>query len=176
MKPFGSTRLIETFTSIRRRSLKLLALCLALAVVGVRPVSLSAQTSLGQISGTVSDATNSLVHGAQLTITETRTNQTYTATTDEHGFYIVTNLPIGNYTVAVKSTASAVRSVPASSSTPMPRSPVTSNSQSEPSPRRSASPQSPAKPSTPPAASSPTSSTPSRSKNCPSTAATTSSS
>jgi hypothetical protein len=96
-------RLTHALTPITTLSLKLIAVCLAVALIAFGPVLLNAQTSLGQISGTVTDATNSLVHGAQLTITETRTNQTYTATTDEHGFYIVTNLPIGDYTVAVKS-------------------------------------------------------------------------
>ena len=83
---------------------KLTLLSLVMLVMLSCSATLQAQTSLGQISGTVTDATNSLVAGASITATETRTNQTYTATTDGSGYFVITNLPIGDYTVEVKST------------------------------------------------------------------------
>jgi hypothetical protein len=93
----------ESCTSINTQFSKLRALGLALVILASLPASLHAQTSLGQIAGTVSDATGGVVKGATLTITETQTNETRTATSDDSGFYLSTNLPIGDYTVEVKS-------------------------------------------------------------------------
>jgi len=91
-------------SSIVSGFLKLSVVSLALGIMALCPGWLQAQTSLGQISGTVSDATNSVVRGAIITATETQTNEIHTATTDGSGFYVLTNLPIGDYTVEVKST------------------------------------------------------------------------
>ena len=98
-----SKKLIESLSLIDARFFKMSVLSLAMVTMAFGSGSLQAQTSLGQISGTVTDATNSVVRGALLTVTETQTNQIHTATTDEGGFYILTNLPIGDYTVEVKS-------------------------------------------------------------------------
>jgi Carboxypeptidase regulatory-like domain len=65
------------------------------------PRPLQAQTSQGQISGNVTDATGSVIPGAALTITDVGTEAVHTIVTDSSGFYVVTNLPIGDYTVAV---------------------------------------------------------------------------
>ena len=71
---------------------------LAAATHGVR-----AQTSLGQIAGTISDATGALIPTATVNITEVNTRSIHTVTTDANGFFVATNLPIGDYTVeAVK--------------------------------------------------------------------------
>jgi Carboxypeptidase regulatory-like domain len=79
-----------------------LRLSIALIAMTLCSAPLQGQTSLGQISGTLIDATNSSVAGASITITQIQTNQVWTATTDDKGFYIVTNLPIGDYTVETK--------------------------------------------------------------------------
>jgi hypothetical protein len=62
---------------------------------------LHAQTSLGQIAGNVTDSAGALVPGATITITAVGTQNVRTVLTDSSGFYVVTNLPIGDYTVAV---------------------------------------------------------------------------
>ena len=67
-------------------------------------MSLHAQTSLGQIAGTVSDSTGAIIPGAEVSIANTGTGAVHTATTDGSGFFIVTNLPIGDYSVTVKKT------------------------------------------------------------------------
>jgi hypothetical protein len=63
-----------------------------------------AQTSFGQISGHVDDATGALVPGVTVTITEQSTHVVRTFTGDANGFYIATNLPIGIYTITVSHT------------------------------------------------------------------------
>ncbi|QNI38422.1 carboxypeptidase regulatory-like domain-containing protein [Edaphobacter sp. 4G125] len=63
-----------------------------------------AQTSFGQISGIVLDPSGAAVPDAAITITSTNTQATRTATSDSSGNYIVTNLPIGMYSISVTKT------------------------------------------------------------------------
>ena len=60
-----------------------------------------AQTSLGQIAGTITDATGALIPSATVKITGVSTQSVHTVTSDSNGFFIATNLPIGDYTVEV---------------------------------------------------------------------------
>lgn len=86
------------------RSMKLIcvgwmvALSLSFGLCG----TLNAQTSLGQIAGTVTDSTGSLLPGATITITNSGTQDIHTITSDNGGFFIVTNLPIGNYSIQIQ--------------------------------------------------------------------------
>ena len=64
--------------------------------------SLRAQTSLGQIAGTVSDATGAVIPNAAVTITDLGTQAVRSLVTDGSGFFVATNLPIGDYSVEVK--------------------------------------------------------------------------
>ncbi len=57
------------------------------------------QTVVGRISGTVQDANGASVPNASVKVTNNATNAERTATTDESGFYTVTNLPVGTYTI-----------------------------------------------------------------------------
>ena len=64
--------------------------------------SVSGQTVFGRISGTVSDSSGAVVPSATVTVTNSATNAARTAVTDEGGFYTVTNLPVGTYSVTVE--------------------------------------------------------------------------
>jgi len=57
------------------------------------------QSNFGRISGTVRDKTGAVIPNASITVTNTATNLTRTATADDGGFYTITNLPVGAYTV-----------------------------------------------------------------------------
>ncbi|HEX9003210.1 MAG TPA: carboxypeptidase-like regulatory domain-containing protein, partial [Blastocatellia bacterium] len=61
-----------------------------------------AQTNTGRISGTVTDAAGAAVPGVSVKITNEATQQARVAMTDSNGFYVATNLPVGNYTVTVE--------------------------------------------------------------------------
>ena len=74
------------------------ALLACLSVSG----SVMAQISTGQIAGTVSDTSGSVVAGATITIINSGTQAIHTATTDNSGFYVVSSLPIGDYSVEIK--------------------------------------------------------------------------
>lgn len=61
-----------------------------------------AQTSSGRISGTISDSTGAVVANANVTVADPTTNLSRSATTDENGYYTLTNLPVGAYSVSVE--------------------------------------------------------------------------
>ena len=76
-----------------------------LAVACVSTLSVffvSAQTIPGRISGTVTDSSGASVAGAHITITNDATALKWKALTDNGGFYLVTNLPVGTYNVDVE--------------------------------------------------------------------------
>ena len=73
---------------------RLLCVCLAIAMVAVfvlipNPASAQAVASL---TGVVTDQTGAVVSGALVTLIDTKTNQTYTAETNESGAYTFTKL------------------------------------------------------------------------------------
>ncbi len=74
---------------------------LFLTFTGVR---LSAQTLFGRISGTVTDQSGAVIAGAQVVITDTDTQAVRNVTTDDKGFYVSENLPIGPYSVSADQT------------------------------------------------------------------------
>ncbi|HXS96925.1 MAG TPA: carboxypeptidase regulatory-like domain-containing protein [Candidatus Limnocylindrales bacterium] len=60
-----------------------------------------AQTIVGRISGTVEDPSGAPVPSAKVTVTNTDTHLVRNLTTDDKGFYVADNLPIGTYSVLV---------------------------------------------------------------------------
>jgi hypothetical protein len=86
---------------MNRRIITTAAALLALICSGFSS-GLLAQTTTGRISGAVTDAGGALVPGVTVKITNEATQQPRSATTDSNGFYVVTNLPVGNYTVTVE--------------------------------------------------------------------------
>src|SRR5262245_29010667 len=62
----------------------------------------SAQRTTGDISGTVSDATNALLPGATVTAVCVDTNLTRTAITDSSGGYRIAELPVCTYRVTAE--------------------------------------------------------------------------
>ncbi len=62
---------------------------------------LTAQTNFGRISGTVTDPSGAAIPAAKVIITNTDTHAVRSLTTDDHGFYVSDNLPIGPYSVTV---------------------------------------------------------------------------
>lgn len=61
-----------------------------------------AQSTFGELVGTVKDPTGSVVVGATITVKNLGTSATRTATTDSTGTYTVVNLEPGNYEVSVE--------------------------------------------------------------------------
>ncbi|MFL6210099.1 MAG: carboxypeptidase regulatory-like domain-containing protein [Pyrinomonadaceae bacterium] len=76
--------------------------CVLLALLACGSLSVSAQTIFGRISGVVKDAAGAVIPGATVTATNVANNLMRTAATDDDGFYTVTNLPAGTYTIAAE--------------------------------------------------------------------------
>jgi len=88
--------------SLRPRSAAAIvcAAFLSLVVCG----SLLAQSDTAQISGFVKDPTGSVVPNATVTVTNEATGLERKTQTNETGYYVVSNLPPGSYTVTVEAT------------------------------------------------------------------------
>ncbi|HQU84554.1 MAG TPA: carboxypeptidase-like regulatory domain-containing protein, partial [Pyrinomonadaceae bacterium] len=84
----------------QERKILFLCLLLLLSIAGVR--SVSAQTTSGRISGTVTDSNGAVISNATVVVSDPATNLNRTVTTDENGFYTVTNLPVGTYSVSAE--------------------------------------------------------------------------
>src|ERR1051325_6695173 len=61
------------------------------------PCALLFGQAVSQISGTVKDSSGAVVPGVEVTATQTDTGIKRTVATDETGFYILPNLPLGPY-------------------------------------------------------------------------------
>jgi hypothetical protein len=88
------------FKKLFSRRIRITGCCMLLLVVAVNAAN--GQTIFGRISGTVTDANKAILPNAQVTVTNEATNFGRTVSTDENGYYVVTNLPAGAYTVAVQ--------------------------------------------------------------------------
>jgi hypothetical protein len=92
--PSTSQSFLKTAPVAEICAVVLLLICAGLSVQG--------QTIFGRIGGTVKDKAGAVIPNATVTVTNTATNLVRTANTDEGGFYTVTNLPVGNYSVLVE--------------------------------------------------------------------------
>ena len=82
----------------------LVVLCLLLAAANA-----PAQTTVSTIEGTIKDPQGSMVAGAQVTVKSAALGIERTATSDASGFYRVTALPAGIYSMSVSHTGFATR-------------------------------------------------------------------
>lgn len=69
------------------------------SIAGVR-----SQTVSGRVSGTVKDSSGAVVANASVSATNTANNLERKTTTDESGFYTLTNLPPGSYSITAEQT------------------------------------------------------------------------
>lgn len=81
------------------RRTKSLQICSVLLLTIVAFQITFAQTVVGRISGTVQDSNGASIPNASVKVTNNANNSERTVTTDEDGFYTVTNLPVGTYTI-----------------------------------------------------------------------------
>src|SRR5215217_7972609 len=73
------------------------------------PLSAPAQTTVSTIEGTIKDAQGSVVSGAQVAVKSPALGIERTATSDANGFYRITALPAGNYSLTISHTGFAPR-------------------------------------------------------------------
>jgi carboxypeptidase family protein/TonB-dependent receptor-like protein len=83
--------------SVRRASARFAGVLATVVVIGVLSAGVGFGQTVSQISGTVKDDSGAVVPGVQVTATQTETGFKKTAASDEAGYYILTNLPLGPY-------------------------------------------------------------------------------
>jgi hypothetical protein len=71
-------------------------------LVFLTTLALAAQTTTGTFFGVVRDSTGGLLPGAAVTATQTETSLTRKTVTDNQGEYLITNLPVGRYSLTVE--------------------------------------------------------------------------
>jgi hypothetical protein len=77
-------------------------LCNALAACLLIGAVCHAQSDFGSIVGFAKDPSGAVIPNAKMTITNEATGQDRSASTNESGYYVVTNLPPGVYTVTAE--------------------------------------------------------------------------
>jgi hypothetical protein len=83
-----------------QRGLKRTVMLLVLAALsGAAIPSLEAQTLKGTLLGTITDSSQAVVSGVNVSITEINTNFHRTEISNEEGFYVFANLDTGNYRI-----------------------------------------------------------------------------
>ena len=84
---------------MRQRQLRIAVLvsCFALLLLPC----VTADSAGGGVQGNVTDPKGAIVVGATVTITDSVTNQTFTALTDQQGHYKIEGLPAGTYSVTI---------------------------------------------------------------------------
>lgn len=71
------------------------------SLIDLNGLALAQVSTSGKISGTITDIRGDVVPGAAITITNAATNFEYTTVSNQDGFFVVTALPAGVYTVRV---------------------------------------------------------------------------
>ena len=92
--------------------LKGMAICLFITLVFATGVFAQTQITAGTIQGTVVDANNAAVPGANVEITNLDTNLTRTLSTDDNGSFVALSLPPGRYKITVAKQGFATLLVP----------------------------------------------------------------
>jgi hypothetical protein len=86
---------------IQQFSCRLLAaVCFTLLLAGL----LRAQSPQATISGIITDPTGAIIHGVQVTASSAATGHRTTATSNDEGFFVLTQLPVGDYTIEAEKT------------------------------------------------------------------------
>src|SRR5258706_10535374 len=97
----GETKMFLSLKQCLKNSLQILVVCLA--VMSCYSTAMSqAQSNAADLQGSVRDPKGAVVAGATVTARNTATNSSRDTTTNDDGFYKITNLSPGEYEVTVK--------------------------------------------------------------------------
>jgi len=82
---------------VLRASVRFAGVLATVLLIGILSTGVGFGQTVSQISGTVKDDSGAVVPGVQVTATQTETGFKKSAASDEAGYYILTNLPLGPY-------------------------------------------------------------------------------
>ncbi len=91
-----------------RRRLGLLAVLGIVILLGwVKPTLAQVGASVAQLNGTIRDESGGTIAKATITLREVDTNRTYSAVSNDSGFYVLANLPPGRYEMTTEASGFA---------------------------------------------------------------------
>jgi hypothetical protein len=90
----------QKYWGLKMKKLLLCSLVCLLLAFGIA-VPASAQTVTGTLSGRVTDATGAVIPSVKVTAKSEETGFTHEATTNEEGYYLISFLPLGKYSLSV---------------------------------------------------------------------------
>ncbi|HEX4322302.1 MAG TPA: carboxypeptidase-like regulatory domain-containing protein, partial [Acidobacteriaceae bacterium] len=99
-------------SSVRSISFSIFRLLALVAVAALCSSSLLAQQTLGGITGSVTDASGSVIPNTDVTVVGEQTGLTRTVKSNGAGEYLFVNLPIGTYTLTYSAEGFEVQSTP----------------------------------------------------------------
>src|SRR5437868_7911157 len=83
-------------SNVTGRLVSAVATCLLLTM------PLAAQQASGKITGVITDATGAVIPGVAVTATNTQTGDTRKTETNASGVYVVSPLPVGDYSIEAR--------------------------------------------------------------------------
>ncbi|HYV06174.1 MAG TPA: TonB-dependent receptor, partial [Blastocatellia bacterium] len=95
---------------LRRRCATVLIFVLTISIFQLLSSSSSAQTTTSTLEGIVTDPTGAVIAGAEVKASQKALSFERSATTDSEGFYRLTSLPAGTYTLTFSGTGFATSS------------------------------------------------------------------
>jgi Carboxypeptidase regulatory-like domain len=107
----GCSSLARAGRRVAPRPLSVLLLASCLLMIAAAPAG--AQSTFGEILGTVHDSSGAVLQGAQVTLANTGTTATRTAATDASGSYAFKNIDVGTYTLTLTAPGFETESLPA---------------------------------------------------------------
>lgn len=91
----------HTLVSSQRKHRRPIAVLMACALACFA-LPMFAQSDLSGVSGTITDQSGALVHGASVTVTDEATGAVHKAVTNDSGYYTIPSLSPGRYTIVVQ--------------------------------------------------------------------------
>ena len=91
----------HTLVSSQRKLRRPIAVLMACALACFA-LPMFAQSDLSGVSGTITDQSGALVHGASVTVTDEATGAVHKAVTNDSGYYTIPSLSPGRYTIVVQ--------------------------------------------------------------------------
>jgi hypothetical protein len=119
MRGFSFSACFGRPAATQRGAMRLTLLRSVLTVLLFAPIAgrSFAQSTFGEILGTVHDSSGAVLQGAQVTLANTGTSATRTSVTDESGNYAFNNIDVGMYTLTISAPGFEKASLPAISLT-----------------------------------------------------------
>ena len=82
---------------MKRYSISLVVIAIVVLFFSAQPAFSQASTAQAQLNGSVSDPSGGLIAKAQINLRSVETNQSYSTTSNAQGYYVLPNIPPGNY-------------------------------------------------------------------------------